>query len=80
MEGSVTSRKESIALGKLDKIYLSRVWGKPAVILTVLLGLIASFIPALPFMGIGQGIAAIKAPVAAALSAAGAPDILIQII
>ncbi len=80
LEGSVSSRKESIALGKLDQIYLSKVWGKPAVILTVLLGLIASFIPALPFMGIGQGIAAIKAPVAVALSAAGAPDILVQIL
>jgi ferrous iron transport protein B len=80
LEGSVTSRKENVALSKLDKIYLSRVWGKPAVILTVLLGLIGSFIPALPFMGIGQGIAALKAPVAAALLSAGAPEILIQII
>lgn len=52
LEGSVSSRKESLALGKLDKIYLSKTWGKPAVILTVLLGLIASFIPALPFMAI----------------------------
>ncbi|WP_026650895.1 ferrous iron transport protein B [Butyrivibrio proteoclasticus] len=80
LEGSVTSKKESIALSKLDKIYLSRVWGKPAVILTVLLGLIGSFIPALPFMGIGQAIGGLKAPVAAVLTSVGAPEILIQII
>ena len=80
LDGSVSSKKESIALGKLDQIYLSRIWGKPAVILTVLLGLIASFIPALPFMGLGQGIAALKAPVSAALSSVGAPDILLQLV
>ncbi|MCR5671016.1 MAG: ferrous iron transport protein B [Butyrivibrio sp.] len=80
LEGSVTSKKENIALGKLDRLYLSKTWGKPAVVLTVLLGLIASFIPALPFMGIGQAIGGLKAPVAAALTSAGAPDLLIQII
>ncbi len=80
LEGCVTSRKKNVALGKLDKIFLSKVWGKPAVILTVLLGLIASFIPALPFMAIGSGIAALKTPVAAALNAVGAPEVLIQIV
>ncbi len=80
LEGCVSAKKEGIALSKLDKIYLSKVWGKPAVILTVFLGLFASFIPALPFMGIGQAIGALKAPVAAALTAAGAPEILIQIV
>ncbi len=80
LEGSVTSKKENIALSRLDKIYLSKTWGKPAVVLTVLLGLIASFIPALPFMGIGQAIGALKAPVAALLTAVGTPEILIQIV
>ena len=41
-----------------------------AVVLTVLFGLIASFIPALPFMGIGSLIDALKAPVSAALTSA----------
>ncbi len=80
LDGSVTTGKDSVSLSRLDRIYLSKTWGKPAVVLTVLLGLIASFIPALPFMGIGQGIGALKAPVAAALSAVGAPEILIQIV
>lgn len=80
LDGCVSSKKENVALSKLDQIYLSKVWGKPAVVLTVLLGLIGSFIPALPFMAIGQGIGAIKAPVAAALTSVGAPDILVQIV
>ncbi len=80
LDGSVTKGKENVTLSRLDKIYLSKTWGKPAVVLTVLLGLIASFIPALPFMGIGQGIGALKAPVAAALSAVGAPEVLIQVV
>ncbi|WP_026659958.1 ferrous iron transport protein B [Butyrivibrio sp. AC2005] len=80
LDGCVSSKKENVALSKLDQIYLSKVWGKPAVVLTVLLGLIGSFIPALPFMAIGQGIGAIKAPVAAALASVGAPDILVQIV
>ena len=60
LEGSVNAKKENIALSKLDKMYLSKVWGKPAVVLTVLLGLILSFIPALPFMGVGEAIGGVE--------------------
>lgn len=80
LNGVLQEKKESIRIGKLDKIYLSPVWGKPAVILTILLGLIGSFIPALPLMGVGSAIGALKAPVASAMSSAGVNDILISFV
>ena len=80
LNGVLQEKKESIRIGKLDKIYLSPVWGKPAVILTILLGLIGSFIPALPLMGVGSAIGALKAPVSFALSSAGVNDILISFV
>lgn len=76
IDGAVSSKKSTVKLGKLDKIFTSKIWGKPAVILTVLLGLIASFIPALPLMGVGQGILMLKAPVAAGLSSVGCPEVV----
>ena len=54
LEGAVSGGKSVTKLGRLDRIYTHRIWGKPAVVLTVLLGLIAAFIPALPIMGIGS--------------------------
>ena len=51
LEGSVTSKSNTRKLGKFDRMITHRIWGKPVVVLTVLLGLIGSFIPALPFMG-----------------------------
>ena len=80
LKGVLQEKKESIKIGKLDKLYLSPVWGKPAVILTILLGLIGSFIPALPLMGIGSAFGALKAPVSEALTSAGVSDILISFI
>ena len=50
LEGSVTSKSNTRKLGKFDRMITHRIWGKPVVVLTVLLGLIGSFIPALPFM------------------------------
>ena len=52
LSGAVTETKTKAALGRLDRIYTHKFWGKPAVVLTVLLGLIASFIPALPVISI----------------------------
>ncbi len=80
LEGIQTEKEERITIGKLDRIFLHPVWGKPAVILTILLGLIGSFIPALPLMGVGMAFGALKAPVAAALLSAGVSDILITLV
>ncbi len=80
LEGSVSAKENQVTLSKLDKLFMSKTWGKPAVVLTVLLGLIASFIPALPFMLVGSGILALKAPVSALLESVGCPEILIAAI
>ncbi len=80
LSGAVSAKKEKVSLGRLDRIYTSRVWGKPAVVLTVLLGLILSFIPALPLMGVGSAVGALKNPVGAALVSAGCPDFLVAVV
>ena len=80
IDGAIQSESVKVTLGKLDRIYTSKVWGKPAVILTVLLGLIASFIPALPPMFLGELVLMLKAPVTAGLSAIGCPEFVMLII
>ena len=80
LDNAVSKKSKNIKLEKLDKIYLSRVWGKPAVVLTVILGLLASFIPAIPPMIIGSVVLMLKAPIASGLAAIGAPHILTLII
>ncbi|WP_026670618.1 ferrous iron transport protein B [Butyrivibrio sp. AE3006] len=79
IDGAIQSKSVKVTLGKLDRIYTSKVWGKPAVILTVLLGLIASFIPAIPPMIIGELVLMLKEPVAAGLSAIGCAEFIILI-
>ncbi len=86
LNGAVTETKTKAALGKLDRIYTHKFWGKPAVVLTVLIGLLASFIPALPIMGIGSGVDAVNGIIRSSLMGAGTSafltgllcDVLIQ--
>ena len=80
LSGAVNERKSKAMLGNLDRIYTHKFWGKPAVVLTVLLGLLASFIPALPVMAIGSALAMLKAPVAEALTSANVPDFVTGLI
>ena len=77
--GAIETKEKKITLSRLDRIYTSKTWGKAAVILTVLLGLIASFIPALPLMGVGEAVLALKAPVMNALASIGCPEFIILI-
>ncbi|MBO6194099.1 MAG: ferrous iron transport protein B [Clostridiales bacterium] len=62
IEGSVVSKSKKVEMGRFDRLITHRFWGKAVVVITILLGLIASFIPALPFMGIGSAIGMIPAP------------------
>lgn len=80
LSGAVTETKTKAALGKLDRIYTHKFWGKPAVVLTVLLGLLASFIPALPIMGIGSGVDALNAVIRSSLTDSGASTFLTGIL
>ncbi len=77
LDGTVTGSKEQVTLGILDKIFMSRFFGKPAVILTIILGLIASFIPAIPLMCVGKAILLLKEPVTAFLTNVGCAEVLI---
>lgn len=80
LEGAVKSEKKTRQLGKFDRLITHRIWGKPVVVLTVLFGLIASFIPALPFMGIGSAIGALANPISNALASINCPAFIIAII
>ena len=73
LSGSVKAKKTSVSLGKFDRLITHRIWGKPVVILTIVLGLIASFIPALPLMGVGSVISMIPEPLNNALLNIGCP-------
>ena len=80
LSGAVKAKETKVSLGKFDRLITHRMWGKPVVILTVVLGLIASFIPALPLMGLGQLIAKIPDPLATALVNIGCPGFITDII
>ncbi len=80
LKGNVASEAKTRKLGKFDRMITHRIWGKPVVVLTVLFGLIASFIPALPFMGIGSAIGALVNPLTSALSNAGCPAFITAIL
>jgi ferrous iron transport protein B len=80
LDGTVKSTKTERKLGKFDRMITHRVWGKPVVVLTVLFGLIASFIPALPFMGLGSVIGELATPVANALNSVNCPAFVTAIL
>lgn len=80
LSDAVQEKKQNVVLGRLDRIYTHRIWGKPAVILTILSGLILSFIPALPLMGFGWLFSTLKAPVGTALQSVGCPDFIVAIV
>ena len=80
LKGNVASETKTRKLGKFDRMITHRIWGKPVVVLTVLFGLIASFIPALPFMGIGSAIGALVNPLTSALSGVGCPAFITAIL
>ncbi|MCR4741954.1 MAG: ferrous iron transport protein B [Treponema sp.] len=68
LEGCLKSEKATRKLGKFDRLITHRIWGKPVVVLTIILGLFASFIPALPFMGLGSVIDSLGGPISSALA------------
>lgn len=80
LSGAVSGRKKDIKLGKLDRIYTHKFWGKPAVVLTILLGLIASFIPAIPIMLAGSLIDVGKNAAESALRSIDCPALITGLI
>ena len=80
LDGVVNKVEIKPVFGKFDKAITSRRWGKIIVILVVIGGLIGSFIPALPLMGVGMGISAAGAAISSAMTEAGCPGLLIGIV
>ncbi len=80
VEGSVVSKSKNVEMGRFDRMITHRFWGKAVVVVTILLGLIASFIPALPFMGIGSAIGMIPAPLNDYLLSIGCPGFIAAIL
>ncbi|MGI6333503.1 MAG: ferrous iron transport protein B [Saccharofermentanales bacterium] len=78
-EALVQKQKRPL-LSKFDRLATHRRWGKPLAVLIILLGLIASFIPAAPIMALGGLIPGLGGPIAEALSAIQAPQIVIDLI
>ena len=76
LDGAVNKVNSQVVLSKLDRIYTSKRWGKPAVVITAIIGLLASFIPALPLMGLGMLIPYLKLPVSSLLTSVGCPVML----
>lgn len=78
---AVSGQKKTVSMGKFDRAATSKRWGKPMAVGIILLGLIAAFIPAAPFMGIGSLIPSVLSPVLTkGLSAAGASPFLIGLV
>ena len=80
IEGSVVSKSKKVEMGRFDRLITHKFWGKAVVVITILLGLIASFIPALPFMGIGSAIGMIPAPLNDYLISIGCPGFIAAIL
>lgn len=73
LKGAISGKKQRATLSKFDKKATSKRWVKWMAVGILLLGLIASFIPAMPIMLIGSSIPALGEPIAAGLAAIGAP-------
>lgn len=80
LSDAVQGKDLRVSLGRFDKIITHHFWGKPVVVLIIVLGLIASFIPALPLMGVGQLIGYIPDPLNDALLNAGCPSFIAAIL
>ena len=80
LAGTVKNQESKVSLGKFDRLITHHIWGKPVVVLIIIFGLIASFIPALPLMGVGQLIAAIPDPLNEAMLSAGCPAFIAALI
>ncbi len=80
LRDAIVQKDEKPILSKFDRLATHRRWGKPLAILIILLGLIASFIPATPIMYVGSLIPLLGEPITAAMTAINAPTMLTSLI
>lgn len=76
LDGAVQGSRAQVALSKFDRLATGSRWSKPLAIGIILLGLMATFIPAMPIMAVGGVFSLIGEYAAAGLVAVGAPDVL----
>ena len=76
LSDTVESKKKKASLGKFDRLITHHIWGKPVVVLTIIIGLLLSFIPALPLMGVGMLVGMIPDPLSDWLLSIGCPSIV----
>ncbi len=80
LHGALVQKQRKPLLSKFDKLATHKIWGKPLAVFIILLGLVASFIPATPIMLFAGLIPKLGGPVAEVLSAISAPQMLIDLI
>ncbi len=80
LDGVLKQKGERKILAKFDRWATHKRLGKPLAILIILLGLVASFIPATPLMLLGSAIPKLGVPISGLLSGVGAPQMLIDFI
>jgi ferrous iron transport protein B len=80
LQGALIQKERKKVLSKFDTLATHQRWGKPLAIFIILLGLIASFIPAAPIMLAGSMILKLGEPIAQTLTTIGAPQMLIDFV
>lgn len=80
LQGVVKGQRQSPTLAKFDKLATSKRWGKAIAVGIILLGLVASFIPAAPVMMVGTMIPNLGVPISAGLASLGVSQFLIDLI
>lgn len=80
LQGAVQGQKQSPTLARFDKLATSKRWGKVIAVGIILLGLVASFIPAAPVMMVGMMIPNLGIPLSAGLAAIGVSQFLIDLV
>ncbi len=80
LEGCVSAPKKSASLSKFDRAITHKLWGAILVVLIIFAGLLLSFIPALPLMGLGSAIGKIPDPAYAALVNIGCPAFIASLL
>lgn len=76
LDGAVRGSRTRSTLSRFDRIATGSRWGKPLAIGIILVGLLATFVPAMPIMAVGGLFSLIGEYAAAGLVALGAPAVL----
>lgn len=71
---------KSATLNKLDRVATHPTFGKPLALFVLMLGLVFSFVPAMPIMLLGGAIPKLAGPLGSLLSGIGTPQLIVDFI